>query len=334
MRRWAWLLLAPAFIGCGSPKPETVWVDVPAFATPAEPSVRAMGLTSTPAVSLKLEALPTRAVPDPAENDNITPDQGVRFSQERAFRVLVTRLRRYYETETLRFAREKEDEYGLKESASYRAFLADLRTLFEKHSARRSPLAIKLALYAGFPSPDLNQRGGGLDVNLKAKRVEASKALVASLGELDREFGIGVQGLLESVDDQLATNRAALAVEIEEFRSRMDQQADREATEQVRVEPRLLDLQLAARTDLIGEAIPAKSVRLPAVAPQAFDPKVSSNRHLDRSADDYAQDLRIWAGIAGVELAKTPKGVRNATKEFLAWRKTFQDGPSPASPKG
>lgn len=327
---FAWLILLLA--GCAAPKAEKVWVDV--SAAPKPPEQKALKATAVPAglseSTTRIAGVPARVVADPAGNDAIGLDQNIKFTQERAFRILIGRLRRIYEAETRRFAREREASRMSTENASYRELTEALRQVFEGYADKRSPAVARLALISGFPDRPRSAESLPAGKSLVRTQWEEAARLRTSLKVLEADFDLEIQRALTALDDLNAANRAALAVEVEEFRTRMDQLADKEAAAQVTTDLEDLDLQLAGRTDLKAPAVAAKSVRLPALAPPPAKARVSSPT--SSAMIDLEQDLRLWIALRGYERSPVKAGARDATQEFLAWRTTFPDGRSQNSP--
>ncbi|HVL38498.1 MAG TPA: hypothetical protein VM328_03810 [Fimbriimonadaceae bacterium] len=240
-------------------------------------------------------------------------------AQELARSEIAARLRAAYRLEVRALEKELLAEVLGGRGAAYEGVLAQLRTIFEQYADERGPLLIRLTVLVGFPDPDpLSQRTS--TSKHVTRMYEEARRLRSEIAELDQEFRAEAHELfagIESITEtQLDDIEAVIANKLEEA----DRKAHEVASQEVQQHRQAI--LLAGRMQFRLPQQAGATVVVPGTAGPTAAPRVEPAPALDE-ATLLQHDLEIWLDVNGYRLAAHG---RDATKEFVQWRRNYRDG--------
>lgn len=321
-------LLASA--GCKPPQTPIVWVDldqVPiAVAPPPPPTV---GLAPTAPIMSEdtVEALPAASLYMGAERTKLEQVTEIREGNERkAFDDIYRRLRE------VSFAEAKRDAdaavAALRPGYEERLdrVYDEARSIFLTYAEPAGAFRLQLTQIVGFPDPDpLSRKLPDSMDETAMRRFNSAKDLRETLATLSDMFWSEFGESVDAVESEYLRERAAIQRGMVERQEELDAAARARAKEIVEgakngglATP--LDLQAA----LPGEAGSGARVEGSVVVPN-----LPAERPLDWQEAQRAEleaELRIWIATNRYRLAERPGGARDATQEFIVWRKGLRAG--------
>lgn len=247
----------------------------------------------------------------------------------RALRSLEDRLFRSYQRDLDGLAAEQALEWAeWVDEVTHRAD-ADLRARFEQYGFANGPLLARVAFLTRFPLPDVMALPNPPAEHVWARmRVEEARFKFALMKSLEEGYRQDVERIEWWMEEQLDAKRLAQSVQMTEQTSMYQERARSEAGVAFQSTAEDFESRLAESSVLPFRALPSKAISLESASPPTVprwgqDP-VTSQRDPREELD---HDLRIWARLRGFRLVSSPREGRNATTEFLEWRKSRRLGP-------
>lgn len=315
------LALFGILAGCAR-EPEAVFIDLSRVPLPARrPTLPDVPQAPEPAVGSTTATLPAIPSQELLLGANEKRLQAVldeiarnRRDTEAAVR---KRLERAYLADVQRARTARRQELEPKHEALLDEVYAGLRAVFERYANQRYLPQVELALRVGWPDPDPESTR-----TAPARVVELRKRLAELDGEYRRERDARFAAAYEVIDAELS----GLLTEMARLEAEALDRATREAAARAR----------ATEVEALAKSPMRKNVRLPAlpkvtVTTRAPDPPIEAPRLATPDFGDVDQrllesELRIFLAHRGYRRAGRPHGVRDATQEFIEWRKPFHAG--------
>ncbi len=321
------LIVLGSALGCSSPKPTRVYVDlsqVPVqqssvapvpYQTSAAPSGE-YRIEARPGVSLLVglsEARLKAALEESLENRRVVVARILEQRLEESNRQFASRLR-----SELRVL--EEDQWKELEST-----LAQTRVPFDKVADRLGALQLELADLVGFPdqgNPNIP------DAEWARKRLARADEIRTEMAELEAQYIRERNAILRSIAERYLDRASEL-----EVINRREAQASRDrilrefrlSNEPIRV-PRsevMTELQIETADDpaapITWESVPATTKTIPGGPGKRFN---------ENSKVEWA---KLWAGIREYTLVSSPAEGENRTAEFIKWLRDQKLIPSPNS---
>lgn len=311
---------ALSLAGCAANR-ETVYVDLNSI--PASglqpvsklPSPKPPG--ATPGVTLTLPATEPTSITLGARDDLL------RENIERAERELTRALSREYLDQAEREAATLLGALDPERSAALSAAQDRIRERFAVYANERAPRLARLTAIVGFPDPNPNSTPITQELPNYARQIlEEANKLRAELRSIDAAYEADVAAILLEVTSEFDEKLAELQAEIARARADAIERAEQGAVQQAQAAYSALQPSLLKRQTVEVPGAPAETVTIEPVPAMPQPPKVESNllTPLEREALVRNQ-LQIWSSARGYVLSKTPIGARDATEEFIQWRK-------------
>jgi hypothetical protein len=263
-----------------------------------------------------------------APKDLATVDRILQEQQDETQRRLEKSLRMLYDRLARRFELTELDGLSEREQRRFKEMNETIRAIFEQYAADRMPRVLRLAFLVGFPDPNPQSVPPKEPMGTVSQaKFDEAKSLRAAISELDRNFNATVLALAATIESDNTADRTDTRLKIELNADELRQRAVNEAAQQIIRARRSLSLELAGSQRIRLPAVPGRTVNPPVIAAPMPPPKVDSR--LEIEADRWARrevegQLRIWAALNRYELGN---GGRDATNEFIQWKKTHQSGP-------
>lgn len=330
------LVLIAGTVGCKTKQP-AVFVDLNrVLATEHLPSVpltpKPQPTAGIPASVLSFPSVPASAFSLGTDRDRIQQVENVlALSREQAFNQIVSSLKDSYRAEI-----EHDRQIALvnlrpAEAAGLSEANKQYSEAFSAWADKRAPLVVKLALLATFPDPDPQSlKVPPKDAPLDVLRYKQAKPLREQIAALDKNFYAQKAAIFAQASSKAAQREQTVNSDFDAKIAQADVKANREADAEVIKEQEQLKAVLADKSVVEFPAEPGRTVTIqptPApVAPPSVD--VPGKAELEdrlRSAD--ASDLKIWAALKGYVISSNRRGVRDATDEFLEWKKSHLASP-------
>lgn len=205
------------------------------------------------------------------------------------------------------------------------AALAENYRIFSAYAIKRGPLVAELALLAGFPDTDpTSQKTPPRRPSLlqRFNRAKELRTQIASLdadyqkqkGELYVKVGLDAQVALKKINDEIA-----------QLTAQADERARTEALQEVSREQAQLTAVLADKGAVSFPAEPGRSVTVQGTQKRPPVPVVDVPGAAAVKAQELEaakSDLQVWAAVRGYVISSDRTHARDATAEFIAWRKT------------
>lgn len=314
-------------LGCGKPA-ERVYVDLTAVSLSTSPVVEVSdGVARGQAIrtDVALPELGQRDLFIGSEEDRAKKALEVYSkTQESAVAGVVDRLEKLYMAEVS--AAQREEAQRIQDAYHVRAQeeLDRLRADFEAHAETVGELRAKLAAIVGFPDPDPKSLRvpPSHDKSASAKFQDA-KGLREQIIAQDTKFRDLAATRMKSLEDERAQMLARLEYQTQEQRSRAVERAREESKSVAQQSLSVLErTALSPETQLPAVAGVGSSVDSRPRAPQPIQPGTS----VVESAKALKEQLDAFLRVHNYRLAKAKGRARDATQEFVAWRKKFTEG--------
>lgn len=315
------LALAGLLAGCAR-EPEAVFVDLSRVPLPerrpALPEVPKAPRPKVGSVTATIPAIPSQelllganekrlqAVLDEVARNRRNTEAAVRKRLERAYLADVQRARA---------ARRQELEP--KHEALLDEVYAGLREVFESYANRRFRPQVELALRAGWPDPDPES---------VRKAPEPVVELRKQLAELDAGYRRERDARLAAAYEIIDTELSSLAAEMARLESEALDRATREAVARARTTEVEALAKSPMRKNVLLPALPEETVTTRAPDPPIEAPKLVTPDFRDVDRALLESELRIFLAHRGYRFAPKGARARDATQEFIEWRKPFQSG--------
>lgn len=274
--------------------------------------------------NIQIPGLQSKEVSIDRKDQVITLRSKLKSDNERAIRLISSRLRDFYE-------RELDDLYSSEFTKLIPVndqitsnYKQEYRVLFEKNAKEREPLLTKLSLILAIPtsSPLIPVDDPSITPNEKKSR-EEMRELQRKLNELEQSFNLEVQGLeekyIESLGKQVETLNASIAKRSKEIERRAIEEAriqvqsfSEEIEKVLFIDPKI---SLAATEPLVFTSPPSKI--------NPIDLLISSQVDRMRATivrEKVQNELQIWLRLRNYEQTQNKSQGKDRTTEFLKWR--------------
>lgn len=314
--------------GCSVSKPDLIFVDLDKIEalSPAAPvgTFATQGLKGLKASTGSLAALP--------EQITLTEDsralsqeawREVQASREKLFDDLKKKLTLTYLSEVQGLRDEKRRELAEKEVEKLEKVWDQIRAKFEALARKTGPLNYRLSWLSGFPDPDPNSRRRVFGNEMRQAQLEESAKIRTEIRALEAAYREEVRALLATV---AADNDAALAQIIEQEKLQdgdLIRQAETEARRRAaQVLSAISESAFTPESSLPAQpAALASGVGAQPKRPQDWSSEFRSPWPLRARLKDQAM---IFVRLQGGTWSSTSKGAKDATQEFLEWRRSRQ----------
>ena len=322
------LLLALVGVWGCAPGPELVYVDVGQATLHS-----ALSIDGAPALFSEGSAH-TAEIPDlsgqdlyigSAEQRAIEALELFRRAQQRATEAVFERLKNAYMTEAALFESSEASSLDAEYAAWLDEAMAELHETFVLQAELVEPLRYRLTKIVGFPDPDPGSVKVPLATNEKATRnFEAARDLRQQIAALDAAYKKKVEDRLSAIEERRDARLRSIGSQGDVMRAEALRRAHAEADAVSQVA--LAELE---RTALDPEArlaaVPGASSSVNS-GPLSVLPPPSSGGTVETKADVEAQ-LEVFLKVHGYRLSRRPAFGRDATQEFLQWRRKYVGGP-------
>jgi hypothetical protein len=198
--------------------------------------------------------------------------------------------------------------------------------MFQDYAHRRGPLIARLALLAGYPDPDpQSQRKPPPNVPAIYRRYTEAASLRKQISQMDQEYTSQVAGMYAGLAAQEQSSYAKIDAERKRLLLEAEQQAMTKAAQEVH--QKQAPLQSALKNKAVvsfpaepGVAVTVQGAAKPPAAPTVQVPGQSEMTQRLREAE--ASDLKVWAALNRYVISSDRRGARDATAEFIRWRRT------------
>ncbi|MBV6459084.1 MAG: hypothetical protein HONBIEJF_02224 [Fimbriimonadaceae bacterium] len=332
-RQWLGATLMAAMLcGCSKPNP-VVYVDLSKIPISAPPPTMAAPTPSTPladsAAGGTLPAIPERNLFRGGSQERIKSALAmVEANRRRGIENQLDALQAKYLAEVDARAASAREELVLKHRALFDSAHASISALFSAYAAERGLPGLRLALRVGFPDPDPDSQRIADTRSLRQQRdYRIAKELRQEINKLDADYKAKALAILNRVEDQVKSDFAQLSRDLDSWRKEALDRARQEAealAERVN-RPFTGDLESSLQEKL--GARPGVVVSIPAVRSTLQQPSVDPADATETWQEIARGQVRLWARLNGYTLVDRPGLGRDATQDFLAWRRTYQVGP-------
>ncbi len=347
LRRWIQLhrlasatsigLLFPCLtllIGCEPVKSERVYVDLDRVlaAEPAPPAIALPVIHVQPLTGplvVKQSGLPATSTTDRTEKRLETAKQLIAKNRSDSIAALSSMLKRVYlaraEDEIAKIDNESQPQHD--------TILSDaverVRKAFDAYSAERGPLLLRLNLLARNtnlqvePVPDEA-------VGYRKTRIEEANRIRDQIRSLDARYDAEAGAILTNAEKDFRAEVSAVQKQAQKARTDAEAKAISDAERQATVAQTSLDVQL---TKLVPEslpAVPSREVTVPGpplIGGQLTDKHRPLFGSLEERRRTLDREIEIWTASTGRTRSANPKGVRDATEDFLRWKSAHRVGP-------
>ena len=316
--------------GCaGKPQP-VVYVDLARVTSETLPNVasRSETVTLPGAGRLSLPRLPQATISMGSVEPALERARTIREENKRtAFEQVYRRLRA---SAFDRARREAEIEIGALEPGYREAMNAvyrDARPLFEQFAQPAFGYRVRLSNLVGFPDPDPKSKRQPEEADEAGKqRFEKAKALRADLDEVSALFWLEFDRRRAEVESRLSAEKARIRVKMVERQEALDVEAKQQAREIVNGNGNGNGQGTALELSGDLPAQPAAGIDLGSSAPRSIPVAIRRSDWTEAQRQDLDSELRVWAAVHGYRLASHSSQGRDATDEFVIWRKGYRAG--------
>ncbi len=308
--------------GCGQ-DPNKVYVDLAKADELHLPALEAAPQPPIQTVKSSSVSIPASAPRDlylGANKDRLARAEAVLAENQRlAFKEVSARLKEAFALEIDHIEAEQRRKLKQNEREELAKIYEGLRIVFVEYAQKIGQRRLKLAALVGVPDPDPQSLRPPISrAKESQRRWEEAKSLRGQIKTLDEEFRKEVATRRVVAQTKFNSDLTELAAAISEMRVKRDLEAEAEA---VRMTTTKRNLQI--RESIRRESIPAEpgaSATLQSFPPRQSAPQPSQERPMPPTA---RLELDIWLSVKHYQLVGKQAG-RDATQEFLAWRKQFK----------
>lgn len=206
-------------------------------------------------------------------------------------------------------------------------FYADARAIFDAYANPAGAVTLNLTEIVGFPDPDPTSRRMPDPTDKPAReRFEQARELRDVLEDLSRRFWVDVDGRLGDLRREHADQLALIDRAMVERQDRLLQESQQKALEILNADKSgLQSAPLGLDAHLPFE--PAATARVEPPNPTFAVATKSGGDWSQVRRQQLRSELSIWLATQGYRLAGRNESGRDATQEFIVWRKGTRTGP-------
>jgi hypothetical protein len=312
--------------GC-APDPDLVYVDLDAVELRSTTSTGSAAGFDVEAYSLDQSVAPldgTDVYFGSAEERAIQALDVYRKTQRDAAQALLKRLRSAYLNEVALTAKAETDAADEEYAKLLSAEVEALHTVFLEHARKVEPLRFELTQIVGFPDPDPRSLKVPLESNEKAyKRFLKARTLREEIIAFDDAFRAETDRRMAFIETARKARLAAIGQRAEarqdEALRRAQQEADKITLDALAaLEPTALDP--GAQLPAVPGAASSVNSGPVSVAPQP------GSAELRETKEDLEAQLKVFLKTYRYHRTRDASLGRDATQEFLVWRRKYTDG--------
>ena len=328
------LALGMSLAGCVSSSSAPVYVDVDQVIA----AEQAPELKNTPPprpkpplapVVVKQAGLPASRTTDRTLQRLETAKRLISENRSRSIAALSSMLKRIYLAQAEDQIAKNSKELQPGADSIIAAAYEKVRLALDSYGQERGPLLAQLNAWVG--NIDLADQAipDHADAVMKVN-IPKANLVRAQIRSLDSKYNAEAAKILADAQAQIDSQIAALTLQANQTRATAQAKAQKEAESQATKTQTSLDVQVQ---QLVPESLPsepAREVTVPGTRPMLQAPidnekpifgSLAERRHL------LDQQVDIWIRTTGHTRSTTPKGVRDATEDFLQWRSAHKVGP-------
>ena len=202
--------------------------------------------------------------------------------------------------------------------------------LLQRVAPERGRLLIELTARIGFPiRPPSLWNPVNAESPSRVKRRKEAEDLYARLTALDEQFEKDVQALFADARQKASHRQSDAQHEYEDRLDEAMQAAIGVANTSLNASASQLESKLSNWTERPRLSVPGTTVTLP-ISDTQTAPEPPPRATINASAvaqRSIGHDLKIWLALKGYRLAQVDEPSRDATQEFLEWKRTHHPGP-------
>lgn len=320
--------------GCARP-PEAVFVDMarvmavedqgPDFVTQAN-RARTSNLSIPPKLA-EVGGAKEVVIRDKAESTIDSALEKIKEERESAIRVLTRRLGTLRSAEIDQQKQEALDELAERQAAYLKQVYDQLYAVFKAYARDRGPEKFRIE-FLQVKKPDLFVSRTS-QTPFAAQLAKELATLRSHVKELDAEYAKQATAILNQAESTINAEQGAIQSKFETLRANALERAAADARRTIGESQTATELHLGANRSVRVPATVSHRVTIPGSngtptpEPSKAIPIVTADA--DR-ATMVEQQLEIWLKSRGLVRSDTRSGARDATNEFVLWRKTHQVG--------
>lgn len=327
-------LVAFILLGCGSPQPKLVYVDLNRVLA-AEPEMKQEAITlpkppnAKGPATLKQEGMSATTVSDRTLGRLEMAKKLIAENRQTSIESLQRLLRRIYLAKAEDEITKREKDASPSQDAFFDEAFASLRALFEAYGEERGPLLAELNIKANgnltlFDQP-VPETIGAID----RYNLLRSNELRRQLREIAFRYETQAQVLFGEAQAKIDEEITRLRTQAAKERIEAEDRALQDAREQAKVSSAPIEVEIQSLIPPTLPAVPARQVTIPGTKqlPDAPDNKarqifgsLEERRHI------LDEQVKIWVETSGMRRSLKPDGADDATEEFLRWRSAHKVG--------
>jgi len=318
-------------LGCSRPGPEQVYVNLARVSrapAPRQIAPESDWVASVPSDSLSLPAQSARELYLGESAGRVASSMAhLRENRQKAIEELRETARKDFEASVRNEFEQRRSALTLQQKEDIEAAFHKAFSEFEANAVKRGKVVWKLAGKAGFPdkSPAATdferRRNAAFPPN--AQQVADLRSQII---EMDLQFDQARRTALRSLDQDMVSQKLALEAAFTSAQAVAKRKAEEHVNALLQAEPegtQVTFLPNRHRADAVGGSsaqLPSASSRMQGVpAPES---------EIGQSQQNWTQgQLKAWASSHNYIVVSRPAHVRDATGEFLEWRKKLKVGP-------
>lgn len=274
-----------------------------------------------------MPALPEQSLYMGAAQDSLDRAREIREkNRDRALREIENRLFEAAKVDAKKVAEDQRTALLPGYNDDLDTVYENARGIFETYAEPAGIYRLRLADTVGFPDPDPDSRRqpDALD-RTAVRRFERAKLLRETLTNLSDMFWADFDGSLAAVNDAYRKELASIDVALAVRQDQLIAEAKEKAKEVLASDgegPGLTAIGMSS--NLAAQPAVKATVAGPPVNVTVPKPRRADWRPVQaRAVED---ELKIWLALNGYELAKKKGAARDATQEFIVWRKGTRTG--------
>ena len=320
--------------GCGR-EPERVYVSLDKVVLGEAPGVSLSSHALQerrpfPGGRAELGTLPARNLNLPVTRERIdSAMELVKASEQSAYDALVRQLRDIRVAEIVREYNARLEQLHPSLAKARQDVLKKVHEEMRRRAPDRGYAMARVALLVGFPDPDpLSER----DFEPGSKRGEMRIEEARTWREIIRTIDADVDDLAAKLDAEAVDSYykavADVYAEMDQAKRDAEAEAKRLAEAQRAKSGQGIESVLTGGERARLRAVPGATVATVAgpVPARRMDPFARSGDPAESARARAESDLKVWLAVNGFELASSKGAARDATEDFISWRKAQRTG--------
>ncbi|MCC7230261.1 MAG: hypothetical protein IT203_07685 [Fimbriimonadaceae bacterium] len=251
----------------------------------------------------------------------------IKEERESAIRVLTRRLGALRSAEIDQQKQEALTELAERQSAYLKDVYDQLYAVFRAYARDRGPAKFRIE-FLQVKKPDLFVSRTS-QTPFAAQLAKELTSLRSHVKELDAEYAKQANSILNQAESTINAEQGAIQSKFETLRANALERAAVDARQTIGESQGATELHLGANRSVRVPATAAHRVTIPGSNGSPIPSPSSTSQNVTSEADRATivkQQLEIWLKSRGLVRSDTRSGARDATDEFVLWRKTHQVG--------